>query len=609
MPFEKKRDIPIVIAKAFIGMSEHLSHIQNAAPNIRNEANRHIPAGITFILRKAFSKVPPSDRGSLYRSISKFFHPDTLEIRHLNLSIPEHEFLNFYLDWLKRQPEGQRADLKNQLMHLLTELKNEHESDFDYRMHYKSQHFSLSEKTYLDALNYKQYYPKIINISLSCIKILCLFAVIMALALALTLIPIWILVKIAPILMANHNVQGYLMLQISYSVDVYVKNHFSFIYVLMFGEKIYKQALQETVSEQELAKYLRLKYASEIDLSTETNERVFAYSKAMQLDTYCSWDDDETQAKKSSFMKALPHLYDMKNFLLLEQYISNLSLSQHAKFLVSAMYKTLKTSLPSQYIAWTTHQKMTHNTKQYILYVKETSRTHKIVQLNEKEVKTSVTFEPWGKANHSNTIHIIDDALYCWNTDAHKIQKLHYHSEELLTLPDNIVRTTDSLFMRKSNHLIRLDIDSPSGMPPKSQYILMQDRLFFYDSLQDKCTIISDNAQCYIEKFPVGTQIAALSNEDKHFISKQNSHAIRSWHWTLLQSSVVLILRALFFIPFLTLDMGTRLLMKLIPCKIRPQDALTVADYGITRFFKLPLDIYRYFQAPESHESLEVLTS
>jgi len=415
------------------------------------------------------------------------------------------------------------------------------------------------------------------------------------------ILPTWVLAKVTPTL--PNQLQNYLYAQTAYLFDCYISIHFSSIYVLMLGEKIYKKTLQKTISEQELAEYFRLKYASEVDLSEETNERVFAYSKAAQLDAYCDWDDYDIQTKKSPFIKNLQQLYDMDNFLLLEQYLKNFSPGRHAKFLVLAMYKTFITPLPSRHIAWTTHQKTT-NTYQYIFYSKKTSRIHNISQLYE-ETKTSVTFEPWKETNRSNTIHVLDNALYSRSPDEHKIQKLNYYSEELATLPENIVRTIDSLFMLTGNQLIRLDLDSPSGTYPQSQYILMQNKLFFYDSMRNTCSIIDDGNQNYITKFPIGTQIAALSKEEMQFISRQKPHAIRSWYWNLLQSSLVLILRTLFFIPFLILDIGARLLMKFIPQKIQPRDVLAVTNYAVTSFFKLPLEIYHYLQAPEPRHNLE----
>ncbi|MCR9191704.1 MAG: hypothetical protein NXI01_03500 [Gammaproteobacteria bacterium] len=63
-------------------MSAHLNHIQhNAAPNIQAKANQHIPAGITYALRKGFSITPTKNRTRLYHKIAQLFHTDHLESR------------------------------------------------------------------------------------------------------------------------------------------------------------------------------------------------------------------------------------------------------------------------------------------------------------------------------------------------------------------------------------------------------------------------------------------------------------------------------------------------------------------------------------------------
>lgn len=589
MPFERNRDTAILVKKSFINT--------NTAFNITQNPDR-VNNIITYSLRMAFARTPPSARTLLYHRFALLFHPDHLETRVLDLSIPEHVFLNLYLKWANKYPE-EKENLKSALIRLLIEVKNEYQSDFDYEIYYDECNFSYQEAAYLNKLRYEKYYPKPINFLLECVLLLCIVIIVSLVVCLILLVPILVpilfLIKLAPASAAFFlpYYGNYLFLQIQYWGMFHVEDHVSSIYFLMFGEEIYKQTLRETISEQELADYLRSQYESIVNLSVETNERVFAYSKAIQLIQLNTASDRNTQRTTSPFVKALFDQYDMENYCLLEQYSKTFSVLRHVRFLALATYKTFKTSLPSRQVAWTTHQQ-THTTNEYVYYVKKTNRTHKLGKLGQPP-QLFVTLEPWKQMSNINTVHILDNALYYWNAGEQKIEKLNYYSENLATLPNYIVRTVDSLFMLRGDQLVKLDIDTPSGMPVKSQYILMQNQLFFYDAKQDSCQSISRSIENYMDRFPVGTKIDALSADDIAFIQEQKIHSTGSWHWNMLQSLITVILRALFFIPVLILDAVMHLLNKCTPQKIKKMD-LSIIAYAITSFFKLPLDIYDSFQ-------------
>lgn len=586
MLFERSRDTVILVKKSFININTAFNTDQN--PDRVNNI-------IVYSLRMAFARTPPSERRRLYNKFALLFHTDHLESRVLDLSIPEHVFLNLYLKWANKYPE-EKENLKSALMRLLIEVKNEYQSDFDYAMYYDGSDFSYQEASYLNKLRYEKYYPKPINFLIACLLPLCeviiKLSLVVCLILLVLVVPILFLIKLVPALVASFlpYYGAYLSLQIDYGFAFYGQLHVSSVYFLMFGEKVYKQTLRETISEQELADYFRSHYASKVDLSVETNERVFAYSKAMLLDTVADWN---TQSRTSPFVKALFNEYDMENYCLLEQYSKTFSVLRHVRFLALAMYKTFKTSFPSRQVAWTTHQN-THTTNEYVCYEKKSNRTHEVVKLGQSQ-QLFVTLEPWKQMSSMNTVHILDNALYYWNASEQKIKKLNYYSKHLATLPNYIVRTVDSLFMLRGDQLVRLDIDTPSGMPVKSQYILMQNQLFFYDAKQDSCQLISRSIGNYLERFPVGTKIDALSADDIAFIGEQKIHSTSSWYWNMLQSLIIVIISALYFIPVLILDTGMHLLNKCTSEKIKKMD-LSMIDYAVTRFFKLPLDIYDRFQ-------------
>lgn len=600
MPFERNRDLDTVIKKSMLTMHAELSTILHGAPIIRDHAHHHIHSMITYAIRNAFRSVPPVHRSALYRQLALILHPDKLEIRNPNLSHPKDKFRQHYMQWVNQNPEFNRETLKGSFITIMDELQKEYETDFDYAITYQASLLSWCDRAQLNTLQYQKRYHAIMNPILTFLRILCLMSILIFLLLSPFLIAINILAQITPLSMVPY-VSAFLELLTMHIVTFHIQLHFSQSYGLMFGDMVYKNTLKTFISEQELADYLRTQYAAEVDLSTETNARVFAYCQEKQLDSDKGWDNYERQQRKSHLARALAFQYDLDHYFLLELYSKTFTGIRHAAFLLSAMHRMLRAPLPIREIAWTTQQK-TPTDYDYVDYTKKSSRKHVLVKIGHNST-SFLALEPWRRPNdHAQTVHLIDRALYEWDRTENALKKLNYTAPSLRSLPDYVVRTADSLFMLSGNNLVRLDIDSPSGTQPKPQYIQMEDedRLFFYDGIQDVCQTVHTDVQALLRRFPRGTQINTLSDEDMTFIASVAEHRPNRWYWLkTLQAIVIKLLRMLCFLPFLALESAARLLLQ-IPVDSILLKAKDAVELATTSAFKLPLDIYDHFHNPES---------
>lgn len=613
----QKIAIQTLSQQCFLAMSNECNTILSGPPIIRKKAKELIPLSIAYALRNTFSRTPVAYRAALYRKLSSGVHTDRWNDTLKNLNSPAGHFLRKYEDWVNQFPESDRDELKRQLSAILKRISDEFASDFDYDTHPPICELSRFEKAELDIMRaakirytangalFFKYFHSLLYYSLSFLYFIAALTVVFY---GMFVFPVVILLKILALFSAQQLITSYCHM-ILYVMYFYLVQHFSVLQMLLFGEKTYREALRDFIPEKELANYLRTLYNPEVNLNNESDARVFAYSKA-KINNVRLWLDSERNAKQSPFNLLLLNQYDLNNDSLLVMYSRNFMGVRHAKFLVSAMYKTYMQRFPVTQLAWTTHDPLkdlskdpTEEKSTFFRYIKESSRAHKIINLIDGVSKDFSGLEPWldSQAN-STAVHWIDDALYGW--DNGNLKKLSFTDKRLNFLPSYIVRTGDSFFIvyteaNGTRSLQRLNMDTPTGQRPQPQYILQGNDLFFYDGIQINCTKIDCSVDSLAHQFPPGTQITALESDALSYVESTAAHYPNRWYGLrYMQTVLTLVLRLLFFVPILILDSMVRLFNPITPTESQMKVLGEVAAYPLKFFYKWPIDLYDCFQPP-----------
>ena len=610
----KKIAIQTLSQQCFLAMSNECNTILSGSPIISKKAQELIPLSIAYVLRDTFSKTPVDYRRALYWNLSKDVHIDRWNDTLMNLNSPAGHFLRQYQYWVDQFPESDREALKSQLSVILKTISDEFASDFDYATHPQICQLPWFEKARLTMIASKirytanralifKYFHSVLYYSLSFLYFIAALIVVLY---GILVFPVVILLKILPLFLAQQlsNSYCYMLLYVMY---FYLVQHFSVFQMVLFGEKAYREALRDFIPETELADYFRTLYNPEVNLNNESDARVFAYSKA-KINNARLWLDSDGNNTQSPFNRLLLSQYDLNNDSLLVMYSRNFMGVRHAKFLVSAMYKTYMQRFPVTQLAWTTHNPLnglsndpTEEKSTFFRYIKNSSRSHRIFNITDEVSKDFSGFEPWLDSQDNTTaVHWIDDALYGW--DNGDLKKLSFGDKRLNYLPIGIVRTGDSFFIaynqaNGTRSLQRLNMDTPTGQPPQPQYILHGNHLFFYDGIQIDCTKIDCSVDSLAHQFPPGKQITALEGEELSFVESTAAHYPNRWYGLrYMQTVLTLVLRMLFFVPILIIDSIIRLLNPVTPTESQMKALSGVAAYPLSLFYKWPIDVYDYFQ-------------
>lgn len=389
--------------------------------------------------------------------------------------------------------------------------------------------------------------------------------------------------------------------------------------LFFIGVDALDKALKELMPISQLASDYRAHYKDEDEIEfteEDSDETVFNYARE----------------------KLYTNSYDIECKRLRRDNIPNKPFWQYPQILLSGFFKAMQMTLPAEQ-SLASHRLSSEPELNYLLlhYKRERHQTSVFDMINTRVCyDSSVT--PWVGFYHNTSnesvissqssriinerdfevvtkqgmnpdnlpiIHHIDHTLYSWNDTKQTLEQLTLNAAKQMQLPSHYIHSSDSIFYfdKINKNLHRLSFNEPQdSCSPKSQYILFDNTIFYYNNFTSVCNEIAlepgPMLDVFKEKFAYGTQIETLSADQLAFIKENTQHSNRSSQTLFI---CLKLLRAVCFIPFIITESILYLVdLALKAFAISLMYVVFAIKLSVTLLLNLPLYVYEACINPQN---------